>query len=311
MDIRRLSRIDLNLLVAFEVLLEERNVSRAAARLFVTQPAMSKTLARLRGTFDDQLFIRTAHGIEPTPRALQLQRLLAPVLEGAQQLMEPAEFDPATWQGEFVIAITETAGVALLPPLMALLQREARGVRIKTVTRVEHQLEQLAAGNLDFAVHMRQSHYSDEFDVTELTSTHAVALVRRGHPLVGRKFSWETLVEYPYIKLYIPDFEDIEVVRRTGLNRQQMIDAATPFETSHLMTALAVVRRTDCVLLLPPFIRHTSLIGEAIEILDVPASTAAVEYLLVSHRRIANSPPHQWLSGCIVQTVEQLKAADI
>lgn len=308
MDIRRLSRIDLNLLVAFQVLLEERNVSRAAARLFVTQPAMSKTLARLRDTFDDPLFIRTAHGIEPTPRALQLQQLLGPVLEGAQQLMEPAEFDPATWQGEFVIAITETAGVTLLPPLMERLQREARGVRIKTLTRVEHQLEQLAAGNLDFAVHMRQSHYSDEFDVTELTSANAVALVRKGHPLIGNEVNFEALLKYPNIRLYIPDFDDIEIVRRTGLTRQQMIDASTPFETSHLMTALAVVRRTDCILMLPPFIRHKSLIGEAIEIIDVPSMGSNIDYLLVSHRRVTNSPPHQWLRACIENTVAELKA---
>ena len=69
METRELSRIDLNLLISLQVLLEEQNVSRAAERLFITQPAMSKTLARLREVFDDALFTRSSHGMRPTPRA--------------------------------------------------------------------------------------------------------------------------------------------------------------------------------------------------------------------------------------------------
>ncbi len=70
MDIRQIARIDLNLLIALQVLLEERNVSRAAERLYITQPAMSKTLGRLREVFDDPLFIRSSHGVRPTPKTL-------------------------------------------------------------------------------------------------------------------------------------------------------------------------------------------------------------------------------------------------
>lgn len=77
MDTRTLARIDLNLLVALQVLLEERNVSKAAERLFITQSAMSKTLGRLRELFDDPLFTRSSHGMVPTPRALDIQKKLA------------------------------------------------------------------------------------------------------------------------------------------------------------------------------------------------------------------------------------------
>lgn len=78
---KRLSKIDLNLLIALEVLLEERSVTRAAQRLFITQPAMSKTLQRLRDLFNDPLFTRTAHGLVPTPKAADLQQPLVAILE--------------------------------------------------------------------------------------------------------------------------------------------------------------------------------------------------------------------------------------
>ena len=100
MDIRELSRLDLNLLVALEALLEERNVSLAAERLFITQSAMSKTLGRLRELFGDPLFVRKASRMIPTPRAEQLARELPQVLLAVQRMLRPTEFDPQTWEGE-------------------------------------------------------------------------------------------------------------------------------------------------------------------------------------------------------------------
>ena len=107
MQLKALKRIDLNLLVALQILLEESNVSRAAQRLFITQPAMSKTLRRLRDVFNDPLFIRGPHGIRPTPRALELQSALGPILEGIDTLIAPVVFDPSNFVGEVSIAISE------------------------------------------------------------------------------------------------------------------------------------------------------------------------------------------------------------
>src|SRR5210317_927284 len=99
MDIHRLARTDLNLLVALEALLEERNVSRAAERLYITQSAMSKTLGRLRELFDDPLFIRKAGEMVPTPRALQLAEHLPALLLAVQAMIRPVEFNPLTYDG--------------------------------------------------------------------------------------------------------------------------------------------------------------------------------------------------------------------
>ncbi|MCZ6830223.1 MAG: LysR family transcriptional regulator, partial [Gammaproteobacteria bacterium] len=103
---RQLIRMDLNLLVVLQVLLEERNVTRAAERLSVSQPALSKTLQKLRESFDDELFTRTAHGLIPTPKAEALGAGLPTALLSLDKLLEDEEFDPATYEGAFRIAIS-------------------------------------------------------------------------------------------------------------------------------------------------------------------------------------------------------------
>ena len=117
MDIRELGRLDMNLLVALEALLEERNVSKAAERLFITQSAMSKTLGRLRDLFDDPLFIRKSTGMVPTPRAQQLADHLPQVLQAVQAMIQPAEFDPLSYDGEFELMVQGHMGVWILPLL--------------------------------------------------------------------------------------------------------------------------------------------------------------------------------------------------
>ena len=106
MELRELDRLDMNLLVALEALLEERNVSKAAERLFITQSAMSKTLGRLRQVFDDPLFIRKSGGMVPTPRAEQLGQYMPGVLQAVQEMVRPVKFDPLEFEGEWLLIFT-------------------------------------------------------------------------------------------------------------------------------------------------------------------------------------------------------------
>lgn len=311
MDIRQIARIDLNLLIALQVLLEERNVSRAAERLHITQPAMSKTLGRLRGVFDDPMFIRSSHGMKPTPKALELEQPLREVLESVGRLVAPSVFDPASYKGEFVIAATETLGVVLLGPLMELLADEAPGIRIRTVTRVERQLEQMAEGNIDFSIQLRYASYGDDFDIVTLIRSRPVALVRRNHPLVGETIEWDKLVSYPFIDFYIPDLDEVAVLQRSTMPVEGFKLPEFTFDTSHMMTALEVVRRTNCVLFVPSFVTINPMVRASIAILPLAAEVIEqgymLEYLLVSHRRVGRSAPHQWLRDKIVTIMETLE----
>ena len=120
MDTREFSKVDLNLLISLQVLLEERSVSRAAERLFITQPAMSKTLTRLRILFNDALFTRSSRGMQPTPRALELAARLGEILGDISHLLSEPGFDPRAVQGEITLAALLKEGKKLQPNLSGL-----------------------------------------------------------------------------------------------------------------------------------------------------------------------------------------------
>jgi len=311
MDIRSLARVDLNLLVALQVMLEERSVTRAAERLFITQPAMSKTLARLRDVFDDPLFTRSAHGMRPTPRALSLHHELQAVLLEIRELIATKTFDPATHEGEIVLAISEYVGMALLPALLQRLQGQAPRLNVRTITRLENQLDQLALGALDFVFQIAQDHYAPEFHVEYVGSSPPVLLLREGHPLTQGRASFARISQFPLLRLYIPDFERIDLFRHSEAFAHLRRANHGVFETSHLLTALEVLRATDYVLSGPAFVLRNP--GVTLGITSVPLpedATFTLNYLLVSHERTARSPLHIWFKAQMLEALDDLRRAD-
>jgi DNA-binding transcriptional LysR family regulator len=312
MDTRDLLKVDLNLLISLQVLLEERNVSRAAERLFITQPAMSKTLGRLRDVFADPLFTRSSHGMQPTPRALELATALESVLQDIQHLVSPGTFDPDSWQGELTLALSEYIGIWLLPPLMARLQLLAPGIALKSITRVEQQLQHLAEGNLDFAIHIKHAHYGADFICQPLGGNAPVVLARQAHPLTGQTLSWETFREYPVIRLYISDQEELEFFKNQPEINRELEAESRPrggFETSHLLTALEVLRQTDYLMPAPPFLLGNPTVAYKIQALPVPDELDYhIDYMLVRHRRTENSPAHNWLWEQISELLAELQS---
>jgi DNA-binding transcriptional LysR family regulator len=312
MDTKELLKVDLNLLISLQVLLEEENVSRAAERLFITQPAMSKTLGRLREVFADPLFTRSSHGMQPTPRALELAAALESVLQDIQQLVSGSTFDPNSWQGELTLALSEYIGIWLLPPLMARLQLLAPGIALKSITRVEHQLQHLAEGDLDIAIHIKHAQYGSDFICQPLGGNPPVVLARQAHPLTGQTLNWQTFLEYPVIRLYLSDQEELEFFRKQPDIARRLEAESRPrggFETSHLLTALEVLRQTDYLMPAPPFLLGNPTVAYKIQALPIPAEMDyPIEYMLVRHRRTENSPVHNWLWQQIKELLAELQS---
>lgn len=307
MDTRQLHKIDLNLLTALEALLEERSVSRAAQRLHITQPAMSKTLSRLREAFNDPLFTRSHRGMQPTPRARELEQVLPGLLSEIGRLVSGTAFDPWGYTGEVVLALSEYVGIALLPPLIQRLHERAPRLSIRTITRVENQLDQLAAGNLDFAIHIARPHYGEAFRVHPIGGSPPAILVRRGHPLTRGEVSWERLATYPVIRLYVSDLDQAELLRSSETFNRVRHPHQGALETSHLMTALEVLRNTDYFLPGPDYVLRNEAASRGIVALPLPeGGSYQVDYTLVMHERCANSPLHQWLWDQILATLEEL-----
>jgi DNA-binding transcriptional LysR family regulator len=309
MDIRELGRLDLNLLVALEALLEERNVSRAADRLFISQSAMSKTLGRLRELFDDPLFIRQASGMVPTPRAVALSEHLPSVLKAVQAMVAPTEFDPLTYSGKVRLLVEGHMGVWLMPRLLERLASSAPQVLLRTTSSAESPLELLASGDLDFVIQGERQSYPPEYRLTTLGYAPPRLLARSGHPLEGKKLTWDMLLACPQVQLLIPELleirfhapEDSSVIRR-------FTDVVPRLRTDHLLTAIGVVLSSDSVFPTPPLFMDEDDLPRGLITLPIPEDEKlSISYVLVSHERIAHSLAHRFLQEEILQVIEAFR----
>jgi len=308
MDRVDLAKIDLNLLISLHIMMQEKSVSRAAKRLHITQPAMSKTLSRLREVFNDPLFTRTSHGMHPTPRAEDLAGELGTILTGIQHLVAGNRFDPQTYSGEVTLALSEYIGLALLPSLMRKLETQAPRVSLRVITRIEDQLEHLALGELDFAIHVAHAAYSEDYRVEQLGPSAGTLLARVDHPLTRGALSPERLAEFPLIRLYVPDLEQLEIQRSSTLYTRLLATGRGSLEISHLLTALEVLRVTDYIMPGPASILQNE--GATRGICALPSLGAGIptlNYALVSHKRTAQSPLHNWLWEQITCTIRDLR----
>jgi DNA-binding transcriptional LysR family regulator len=306
MDIKELGRLDLNLLVALEALLEERNVSRAADRLFITQSAMSKTLGRLRDLFNDQLFTRSSSGMIPTPRALQLSEHLPQLLQAVQCMVQPQNFDPLTFSGDFNILIPDSIAIWSLPILINRLSKSAPKIRLKIDSQQEHQLESLASGKIDFIIQMAQNEYPAEFKVKTVGFAPTTLFARKGHPLADKPLTWDIIETYPHIHLNIPELADSKLATQLDSQFiQHERDVIPHIEMTNIFTALQIIKATDYLLPGPPIFVEEEDLSKDIVALELPENEGiSIQYTMVYHERIESSAPHQYLFSEMIDTIQ-------
>lgn len=288
-----LRSVDLNLLVVFEALMAERHVSKAAERVALSQPAMSNALARLRQILDDPVLVRTARGMEPTPRALALQ---APIREALRQieqaLASPAAFDPATAHGRFVIGASDYMEFLALPPLLKQIQQEAPGVDVAIRSlQIAPPAEGLEDGELDVAfgffpnLPKRLRH---EYLFTE----HLVCTVRADHPTVGDHLTLEQFVALPHLFVATRTGATGEVDRALanhGLHRR--IACIVP----HFLVAPFIVAESDLILTVNTRIAETFARQLPLKLLKPPVALPEFRISMVWHPRNDKDPAQLWL----------------
>lgn len=304
---RALIRADLNLLVALQALLEERNVTRAAERLYITQPALSKTLQKLRDLFEDDLFTRVPHGLVPTPKALEIEERLPEVLRQLNNIVGGADFHPADYVGEFRLAMPESFSAWVMPRLLARLAKEAPGVTLHVEDPGQHFVDDLASGRLDFAFHVAKE-YPGAIYVESLGNLEASCLVRAGHPLASiTSLSMDDFLSYPHLRLYLARLtkEDVGLVderlSELGLRRQLLM------ETTHLSTCLGVLQSTDSILVSSELVLECFSGGDVVA-LPLPAELeeSGVEVGLIYHRRVRGHEPHRWLKSLVTELLARI-----
>jgi DNA-binding transcriptional LysR family regulator len=249
-----LSRADLNLLVLFETVLEERHVGRAAARLSLSPSAVSHGLGRLRVLLNDPLFLRTPKGVVPTARAAELAAPIADVLARVRSVLSTAEpFDPAVSMRRFTIGAPDGISAVVLPPLLAALRRTAPGIDIgvrqilPTPARVWHAaVTELEARAMDMAI-IPSDDIPVRFAAPVLYEEDFVIAVRAGHPFADDPTLDRFCALRHLLVSYAGDargFVD-EVLAKRGRSRHVALTVPS------FMFALATIAETDLVSALP------------------------------------------------------------
>jgi DNA-binding transcriptional LysR family regulator len=303
-DYRALRRLDLNLLVALDALLSEGNVSRAAQRLCLGQPAASHALARLREVFADELLYRDGSGMQPTARAQVLAPRIRELLWEIQRIADAdREFDPATHRGEVRIALNDPLEALLLPGLVARLHRLAPQLSLSVQPiPASQQLDQLDQGNILLAVghfpSVREVHRRTPLYRSPFTCVFNPALLTLVEPL-----TMSEICRHPHIHTsYTGDAPGLidGVLTRLGLSRRVVAQAATPLSIPF------VVKQSPLLAVVPElitrlFVNHTDL-----RILPVPEAELTLPLASVSHRRDQANPLLHFVMTQVREAIEEL-----
>ncbi|HEU4735353.1 MAG TPA: LysR family transcriptional regulator [Kofleriaceae bacterium] len=287
-----ISATNLNLFVAFDALVTESSVSRAARRVGVTQSAMSNSLRQLRALLGDPLFLRTAHGVVATPRARELAQPVREALRLLERSLGPRRFDPAGSTRTFVVATSDYVEFVLLPLLIGALERRAPGVRIQTVPWGLHQVpEDLARGTADLMIGFYDKVPAHHRELLLFEERYA-CIARKGHPVVRGKLTVKTYAALKHVMV------SQSVGATSGIDRALAARGYTrevSLRVSHFLNVPSLVARTDLVAALSrrvaePFARMLPL-----QILEPPLRLRTSRIGMVWHDAQHEDPAQRWL----------------
>lgn len=313
MNTPHVRNFDLNLLRVFVALLDEGSVTRASARLGVTQSAVSHALNRLRYGLEDELFVRGPAGMQPTLRAAELAPRIRQGLAQLQSTLAPATFDPADTDRHFVIAAGSYAASVLLPGVVARVQAEAPGASILVRTARKGVVEGLDAGRSDLIVGLF-GRTPARFDSEALIRDRLVWIVRTGHPAAREPLTIETLAALPHIALTVDDEADMihGAVLEHGVERQMALDDGVLTEAfaarglarnialtlPDLHSTLAIVASSDMTAQAPQGM--VQVFGKALGLTAMePPYPSPPRDVLALWRKDNDGPALQWLRGLL------------
>ena len=305
-----LSRFDLNLLRSLDVLLEHRNVTRAAEQLFVTQQAMSGALHRLREHFQDDLLIRIGRGFELSPLAQSLVIPVRHALLAAQAALDTKpSFDPATAHTRFAIAMSDYAALVMLPRLLKHLAAEAPGIGCHVEALTEDSFDRLEKAELDFCLTAHDwrlyanYHPSSGIRVDEAFHDDFVCVLDGAHRLAGEVITLDVYRSLPHNSVRFGKGIATVVEQAWALSGIDLNIAATAPNFSSLIfmlpgTPLIATAQRRLARLIAP------LLG--LRVTECPLPVPPLQENLVWHVRHESNPVHQYLRAALLQSCAAL-----
>jgi DNA-binding transcriptional LysR family regulator len=291
-------KLDLNLLVTFEALLAERNVSRAAVRLGLSQPAVSNQLARLRDVFGDRLFVPAHRGIVATARALELQAPLRLALDEVRSVvMSGRSFDPVQAELTVKVAASDYVQSAVVTPFAIALRARAPGIRIAALPIDGRALaRQAEEGDVDLAI-MTPSTAPEKLRRRHLLDETYACIARRGHPRVAGRLDLKTFLALEHI-IVSPrgaGFRGPADESLAALGQQRRV----VLSVSSFLVVPQIVAASDLIALVPSRVASDS--DRGLQILKPPVAVEGFPLALVWHERTHDHAAHRWIRDALVE----------
>jgi len=299
MRIAHLRQADLNLLVILTAVAEERNITRAASRLLLSQPAVSRALNRLRDTFHDDLLIRTPNGYEPTPKGQHLLHELETTLPRLDRLMAGGDFDPSTEEATFRIAATDHAALLLVPPLCKYVLSRATKIDFSFVPLHAGQYEALEKGRLDLVLN---ADHDTSFRKEVIFEVDFVCVV-------SRNSKFEKAIT---LKQYLAgEHVAVDIIGGVQTHPDRHLAAIgekrrCPLVVAQHTVAMRVAAATDMIATVPRRMAVLEAPKKATKILEGPAALGSFKYVMIWHERMQSDAAHVWLRSAIRALGSQL-----
>jgi DNA-binding transcriptional LysR family regulator len=286
---------DLNLLTSLDALLAERHVSRAAARVGLTQPAMSNALARLRSALDDPLLVRAGPRMVLTARAQALVEPVRRAMGLLREIVGHRDSGPVTGARTLVIGATEYAEQLLLPRLLPFWLRAVDQLRVvmrRLPALFQAPEDELQAGLLDLAVGFFPAAPSLRPGILsqELYSEDNVVVARKRHPSVGRRLTIKQYAALQHIGIFY-QAEGASLIDRLLLDRG--LQRRTPVQVPHLMSAVSLAAQTDLVTTIPRRLGVEVAKRFPVRTVELPLTMPVLRFAVLWHLRSDRDPSLQ------------------
>jgi DNA-binding transcriptional LysR family regulator len=290
--------IDLNLLVVFNQLLMDRRVSTTADKLGLSQPAVSNALKRLRVLLKDELFVRTARGMEPTPYALNLVEPMGYALGTLQNALNQRDsFDPVTSERTFTLGLTDIGEIYFMPTLMETLSRVAPRIKISTLRHNSgHLSEDMASGNVDIAVGLLPG-LTTGFFQRRLFKQRYVCLFRQGHPTAHNPISLAQFKSLAHVGVTSANTGHSEVdewLTRKGIARHIQL------HVPHFVAVGHILQSSDLIATVPERFAQKCAEPFQLETSPLPFKLPDIAINLFWHAKYNREPANMWLRQLMV-----------
>ena len=295
MDLRRL---DLNLLVVLDGLLQEPTITRTAHRLQLSQPTVSASLAKLREVFGDELFVRSKGVMSPTPLAMSLREPVANILRSIRHdVLAQSVFDPASTRDTFILSLSDIGELEFLPGLMERLSASASHAHVRATTcNPEALADAMDSGEIDLAIGYFPDLTASFFKQQVLFSHGSACLVRKNHPLYANGISFDQYKTARHIAIEQQSRhrDVVEIaLEEHGLMREAVLTV------SHYVNVPALVAQSDLVATIARPLALRFAEQYPLTVLETPFPIAKREIKQVWHRRFDNSARLVWMRGLI------------